>query len=184
MENFIGVWWSGSENDVLPAGDKATGYKALAFHAVNSDFPIFDDIKKYVIDTGKAAGAGDQVGTVLYNRGMYNAMLITEAARKAQEIAGKSNISQADMIKGFEALEMTDARMAELGLAGFGPSFSVSCENHGGDGMVAVAPGDAGAGQWSSISDFQASDMSVIQPLIDADSGAFASENNLSPNCN
>ena len=65
MENFIGVWWSGSENDVLPAGAKADGYKALAFHAVNSDFPIFDDIKKYVVDTGKAAGAGDQVGTVL-----------------------------------------------------------------------------------------------------------------------
>ena len=115
---------------------------------------------------------------------MYNAMLITEAARKAQEIAGKSNISQADMIKGFEAMEMTDARMAELGLAGFGPSFSVSCENHGGDGMVAVAQWDAGAGKWSIVSDFQASDMSVIQPLIDEDSGAFAAENNLSPNCN
>jgi branched-chain amino acid transport system substrate-binding protein len=85
MENFIGVWWSGSENDVLPAGAKADGYKALAFHAVNSDFPIFDDIKKYVVDTGKAAGAGDQVGTVLYNRGMYNAMLITEAARKLRK---------------------------------------------------------------------------------------------------
>ena len=183
MENFIGVWWSGSENDVLPAGAKADGYKALAFHAVNSDFPIFDDIKKYVVDTGKAAGAGDQVGTVLYNRGMYNAMLITEAARKAQEIAGKSNISQLDMIKGFEAMEMTDARMAELGLAGFGPSFSVSCENHGGDGMVAVAQWDAGAGKWSIVSDFQASDMSVIQPLIDEDSGAFAAENKLSPNC-
>ena len=29
MENFIGVWWSGSENDVLPAGDAAHGYKSL-----------------------------------------------------------------------------------------------------------------------------------------------------------
>ena len=28
MENFIGVWWSGSENDVLPAGMRADGYKA------------------------------------------------------------------------------------------------------------------------------------------------------------
>jgi branched-chain amino acid transport system substrate-binding protein len=88
------------------------------------------------------------------------------------------------MIKGFEALEMTDDKMAALGLAGFGPSFSVSCENHGGDGMVAVAQWDAGAGKWSIVSDYQPSDMSVIQPLIDADSGAFASENNLTPNCN
>jgi branched-chain amino acid transport system substrate-binding protein len=26
---MIGVWWSGSEADVRPAGDAATGYKAL-----------------------------------------------------------------------------------------------------------------------------------------------------------
>ncbi|OZO45540.1 ABC transporter permease, partial [Pseudomonas fluorescens] len=32
MENFIGIWWSGSENDVKPAGAAANGYKALAFH--------------------------------------------------------------------------------------------------------------------------------------------------------
>ena len=29
MDKFIGIWWSGSENDVLPAGDGADGYKAL-----------------------------------------------------------------------------------------------------------------------------------------------------------
>ncbi len=184
MENFIGVWWSGSENDVLPVGDKANGYKALAFHNVGSDFPIFDDIKKYVLDAGKAAGAGDQVGTVLYNRGMYNAMLLTEAAKTAQALTGKTAISQADMIKGMEALEITEQKMTALGLPGFGPSFKVSCQNHGGDGMVGVAQWDANAGKWSLISNYQQSDMSVLQPLIDADSGAFASENNLTPNCN
>tara|TARA_B100000131_G_scaffold317089_1_gene358417 strand:+ start:1763 stop:3046 length:1284 start_codon:yes stop_codon:yes gene_type:complete len=184
MENFIGVWWSGSENDVLPVGDKANGYKALAFHNVGSDFPIFDDIKKYVLDAGKAAGAGDQVGTVLYNRGMYNAMLLTEAAKTAQALTGKTAISQADMIKGMEALEITEEKMTALGLPGFGPSFKVSCQNHGGDGMVGVAQWDANAGKWSLISNYQQSDMSVLQPLIDADSGAFASENNLTPNCN
>ena len=33
MENFIGVWWSGSENDVMPAGLRADGYKSLALNA-------------------------------------------------------------------------------------------------------------------------------------------------------
>jgi len=84
MENFIGVWWSGSENDVAPAGEGANGYKSLNMHATGSDFPLFDDIQKYVVDAGKAAGAGDQVGTVLYNRGIYAAMLAAEAAKKAQ----------------------------------------------------------------------------------------------------
>jgi len=184
MENFIGVWWSGSENDVLPAGAKANGYKALTFHNVGNEFPIFDDIQTYVVDKGKAAGAGDQIGTVLYNRGMYAAMLAAEAAKTAQGITGKSAISQADMIKGMEALEITEAKMAALGLPNFGPSFSVSCQNHGGDGLVAVSQWDANAGKWSLITDFVQSDQDVLNALIEEDSSAFASENNITPNCN
>src|SRR5690606_21624648 len=53
MDHFIGVWWSASENDVLPAGEGADGYKAVAFHGVGVDFPFYDDLRKYVIDAGK-----------------------------------------------------------------------------------------------------------------------------------
>ena len=86
MENFIGIWWSGSENDVLPAGPKANGYKSLTFHGVGNEFPVLDDIQKVCGRCkGKAAGAGDQIGTVLYNRGMYmQPCLHSEAARTAQ----------------------------------------------------------------------------------------------------
>ncbi|MCG7494849.1 ABC transporter substrate-binding protein [Thalassobius sp. Cn5-15] len=183
MENFIGVWWSGSENDVKPAGDAANGYKAVTFHNVGSDFPIFDDIQKYVVDAGKAAGAGDQVGSVLYNRGLYAAYLAHMAAEKAQEISGNANISQADMIKGMEALEITQPLMDKHGLAGFGPEFSVSCENHGGPGLGAVQQWDAGAGEWSLISGFEPSDGEVIDALIKEDSEAYAAENNITPGC-
>ena len=184
MENFIGIWWSGSENDVLPAGPKANGYKSLTFHGVGSDFAVLDDIKKYVVDAGKAAGAGDQVGTVLYNRGLYMAMLHAEAARTAQDMTGKSAVSQGDMIKAMEAFEMTEEKMAGLGLANFGPSFKVTCQNHGGDGLVGVAQWDAGAGKWSMISDYKQSDQSVVAKLIAEDSAAYAAENNITPNCN
>jgi len=184
MENFIGVWWSGSENDVLPAGPKANGYKSLTFHGVGNEFPVLDDIKKYVVDAGKAAGAGDQVGTVLYNRGMYMAMLHSEAARTAQNMTGNSDVSQGDMIKAMEAFEMTEAKMVDLGLPNFGPSFKVTCQNHGGDGLVAVAQWDANAGAWNMISDYKQSDQSVVAKLIAEDSAAYAAENNLTPNCN
>lgn len=181
MENFIGVWWSGSENDVLPAGDAASGYKALAFHGTGSDYPVFEDIQKYVVDAGKAAGNGDQVGTVLYNRGLYAAMLAVEAAKTAQEIHGVKDIDASMMRDGMEALEMTEAKMAELGLPGFGPEFSVNCENHGGPGLGAVQQWDASSKTWTLISDFEPSDMDIIQPLIDEDSGAYAAENNVEP---
>ncbi|MEL7115359.1 MAG: ABC transporter substrate-binding protein [Pseudomonadota bacterium] len=183
MENFIGIWWSGSENDVLPAGDAATGYKALTFHGVGSDFPIFDDIQTHVVDKGLAAGAGDQVGSVLYNRGMYAAMLAAEAAKTAQGIHGTADITPAMMRDGMEALEITEAKMAELGLPAFGPSFAVSCENHGGDALVGVTQWDAGTGNWTLISDFKATDGDVIGPLIEADSAAYAAENSIEPAC-
>ncbi|MEP4195142.1 MAG: ABC transporter substrate-binding protein [Aliishimia sp.] len=184
MENFIGIWWSGSENDVLPAGDAATGYKALTFHGVGDDFPVFADIQKHVVDAGNAAGAGDQIGTVLYNRGLYAAMLAAEAAKKAQEIHGVADITPVMMRDGMEALEITEAKMAELGLPNFGPEFDVSCENHGGNALVGVTQWDAAAETWSLISDFKPTDGDVIGPLIAEDSAAYAAENNIAAGCN
>ena len=73
MENFIGIWWSGSENDVTPAGDGANGYKSLAMHGTGMDYPVYADLKKYVADAGKAAGAGDQVGDAVPRSGVAGA---------------------------------------------------------------------------------------------------------------
>ncbi|MEM8979039.1 MAG: ABC transporter substrate-binding protein [Pseudomonadota bacterium] len=183
MENFMGIWWSGSENDVIPAGASATGYKALAFHNVGSEYPIFADIQKYVVDAGKAAGAGDQVGTVLYNRGLYAAFLAHEAAKDAQASSGQAEITPAMMRDAMEALEITADEMAAAGIPNFGPEFAVSCQNHGGDGLAGVAQWDASASTWSLIDDFRPADADVVGPLIKADSMAFAAENNITPGC-
>lgn len=184
MENFIGIWWSGSENDVLPAGEGANGYKALTFHNVGSDYPLYDDIKKYVVDAGKAAGAGDQLGTVLYNRGLYAAMLAAEAAKTAQAMHGTAAITPQQMRDGMENLEMTEDKMTALGLPNFGPSFKVSCANHGGDGFGAVTQWDAKAGKWNMITEYMQSDQEVLNPLIAGDSEAYAKENGITPGCN
>jgi len=184
MENFIGIWWSGAEHDVTPAGDAANGYKSVTFHNVGSDFPVFDDIKAHVVDKGLAAGAGDQIGTVLYNRGIYAAMLAAEAAKTAQEIHGTAQITPAMMRDGMEALEITEEKMTALGMPNFGPSFAVSCENHGGPGLGGITQWNATDKKWNLISDFGPSDMDVILPLITADSEAFAAESNIEQRCN
>ena len=183
MENFIGIWWSGSENDVIAAGAAADGYKALTFHNVGSDFPVFDDIQKYVVDTGKAAGAGDQIGTVLYNRGLYAAMLAAEAAKTAQEMHGTAEIDAAMMRDGMEALEVTEEKMTALGMPNFGPAFAVSCENHGGPALVGMTQWDADAQTWSLISDFAPTDGEIILPLIEGDSASYAAEAGIEPQC-
>src|SRR5579885_631886 len=40
MDHFIGVWWSGSEPDVVPAGDAAKGYKSGTFHGAGTDYKV------------------------------------------------------------------------------------------------------------------------------------------------
>lgn len=185
MDHFIGVWWSGSENDVLPAGDGANGYKSLALHGTGTDYPLYDDMKKYVLDAGKGAGDGSHAGEVLYSRGMYSAILAAEGARKAMEIHNTTDITPAMMRDGLEALEITSARLAELGLPDFGAEFNTSCANHGGSGLGKVQQWDASTKKWSLITDWIASDRGVIDPLIAADSEAFAGENNITPRaCN
>ena len=181
MDHFIGVWWSGSENDVLPAGAGANGYKAVTFHGVGTDFPLFEDIKKHVTDAGKAAGDGSHVGEVLYNRGLYAAMLATEAARTAMKMHDTKDLT-ADMVRdGMEALKVDEARMTELGLPGFAPEIAVTCANHGGPGLGAIQQWDAEAKSWSLVTDFMGADREVVDALIKEDSEAYAKENNITP---
>jgi branched-chain amino acid transport system substrate-binding protein len=176
MDHFIGVWWSGAEPDVLPAGAGADGYKAINFTGVGMDYPFYADLKQYVIDAGKGAGDGSSVGTVQYNRGMYAAMLAVEATRKAQEIHGVADITPAMMRDGMEALNIDAARLAEMGMTGFGPEVSITCANHRGPGVGLMTQWDADAGTFVAISDFIEPDHEVIQALVAEDAAAFRAE--------
>lgn len=184
MENFIGVWWSGSENDVKPAGAGANGYKSLTMHGTGMDYPVYAELKEHVYDADKASGAGDQVGSVLYSRGMYAALVVSEAIRKAQEIHGTADITPTQLRDGFEQLEITEERMAELGLPSFGQPFAASCSDHGGPGKGMIQQWNADTQSWSLISDFIAPDDDVINPLVAEDSAAYAAENNIETRCN
>jgi len=183
MDHFIGIWWSGSENDVVPVGAGADGYTALTFHGVGRDYPLYDDIQTYVVDRGLAAGNGDQIGSAVYSRGLYAAMLAVEAARTAQELAGGGEINAAEMRAGMEALSITEERLAELGLPNFSAPFDVSCQNHGGGGAAMMQQWDADTQTWSLITDWIQSDRELIGELATADAAAYATENNITPGC-
>jgi len=185
MDHFIGVWWSGSDNDTLPAGDGADGYKAITFHGAGTGFPIFEDLKKHVYDAGKGAGDGTTPGQVGYNRGMVAAMWAAEAARTAMKLHSTKELTPAMMRDGMEALNVDEARLAELGLPGFTVPVKVTCANHGGPGLGAIQQWDAKAKKWTLITDYIAADREVVDALIAEDSAAFAKENNITPReCN
>src|SRR3546814_3831424 len=77
MEKAIGIWWSGAEADVTPAGDAAKGYKSLNITGVGTEAPIFDDIEQMHAD-GKGLADKSNIGTVLYNRALVNAYYRSE----------------------------------------------------------------------------------------------------------
>ncbi|MHA1165312.1 MAG: ABC transporter substrate-binding protein, partial [Alphaproteobacteria bacterium] len=177
MDHFIGVWWSGSENDVKPAGDAAKGYLSGTFHAAGANFPVHKDILKYVYDSAKGVDASfrDRVGEVLYNRGLVAAMFASEAMRKAMEIHGTKEIKGWHMRDGYEALDITAARLKELGMEGFTYPVKVTCENHEGPGLVAVQQWDGKV--WKTVSKFYEPDRDVVGALIKEDSEKYAKEN-------
>ena len=184
MDRFIGVWWSANEGDVLPAGARADGYKAITFHGNGADYPLYQDLDKYIIGPGKAAGDGSHIGTHLYNRGIAQGLFLAEAIETAQAMHGTSRITAAMMRDGLENLEMTEEKYIAAGLPGFSVPFKVSCENHAAPGLGAIQQWDAKKKQWKLVSAFIASDREVVDPLIAEDSMAYAAEAGISAdNC-
>ena len=52
-DKIIGVWWSGAEEDMIPAGDAAKGYIAAGFNVAGYNFPVMQEIKKHVYAQGQ-----------------------------------------------------------------------------------------------------------------------------------
>ena len=181
MDRFIGVWWSGSENDVAPAGAAANGYLAGTMHAPGADFQAIKDIKKYVYDAGNGSGERDRVGEVLYNRGMLEAIFSAEAIRKATEIHGIKEVKGVHVRDGLEALSFSEADFTRLGLEGFMQPFSVSCEDHEGGGPVAIQQWNASEGKWVIVSEWIEPMHDIVRGLVKEDSAAYAKENNITP---
>ncbi|HEX7969280.1 MAG TPA: ABC transporter substrate-binding protein [Stellaceae bacterium] len=159
MDHFIGVWYSGAEPDVVPAGAAAKGYKATTFHGVGPDYAVIRDILKYVYAKGGGHAPKDKVGEVLYDRGVINAMYDLEAMRTAQEKFGKKPLTGEQMQWGYEYLDVTPQRLAALGFEGLAVPLKLSCEDHKGNGNVRIIQWDGQ--KWGFASDW-------IQPHNDA----------------
>ena len=176
MDKFIGVWWSGGEDDARPAGDGAKGYKTLNFHAVGADFPALQDIKANVVDKRLSkVSSPDKVGENLYNRGVMNSVLIAEAIRTAQQRTGKAAVTAEDVRAGFENLDITEARLEELGLTGFMPPVKVSCQDHSGSHAVYVQQWDGTS--WQRITDWFDPMTEVVRPMLEQAAADYVTAN-------
>ncbi len=176
MDHLIGNWWAGNEDDARPAGAEGKGYISLDFNLVGQNFPVIQDILKYVVDKGKSQVASkDRVGENFYNRGVLNSMILAEGIRNAQKLTGKKVITGEDMRRGLESLNITAARLKELGMDGFAAPFRVSCSDHSGHHSVYLAQWDGA--KWIKASDWIEPMKDKVLPLIDSAAKEYAGAN-------
>ena len=177
-DKMIGVWWSGAEPDVTPAGEQSAGYKALMLQHGAGEFGVHADIKKHVQAKGKALGKED-FGQVLYNRGMINSMLGVEAIRTAQAKFGNKPLTGEQIRWGLENLNVTAERIKALGLEGMMKPVKTTCADHEGarDGRVQQWDGKA----WKIISDWYTSRAELTDILVKDVSARYAAEKKITP---
>lgn len=176
-DQMYGVWWAGAEPDVLPAGADAKGYNALALQHSAGQTAVHADILKYVYGRSKGAGQKEDVGQVLYNRGMINAMLLVESIRIAQGKFGKKPLTGEQVRWGIENLSLDQKRISQLGVAGMLQPLKVTCNDHEGAREARIHQWDGT--KWVFVSGWIEADNSVIRPMVDEASAKYAKEKGL-----
>jgi branched-chain amino acid transport system substrate-binding protein len=105
-----------------------------------------------------------------------------EALRNAQEIHDKVGqaVTGAEFRDGYEALDMTEARLEELGIGGMLAPFTLSCAEHAGAGRFAMMQWDGE--KFVQVTDWEEPlDPTFIRSLVEDSAAKFASENGITP---
>ena len=182
-EKMLGVWWAGSEEDVIPAGDAAKGYTSMTFNTPGN-YAVLDQIRQkvYAVNKGNLEDKS-RIGSVYHMRGVTAAILWVEAIRKAQEKYGKGKLMTATQIRwGFENLNVDEARQKALGAFGMFPPVKTSCQDHEGSGVVKVQLWDGKA--WKPVTpNWVVGDKAMTRAMLEKSSAEYAAEKKITPGC-
>jgi branched-chain amino acid transport system substrate-binding protein len=180
-DHMIGSWWAGSEEDTIPAGEAAKGYLSATWNVSGTGMPLIADIQKVVYGAGKGnIQDKSKFGSILYNRGVSAAVVSVEALRTAQAKYGKGKSSDGEQVRwALENLNITDARLQQLGATGLLPEIKTSCSNHEGSGKVKIQQWDGA--KWVLVSDWLEGNKALIHPLFQASAKQFAKEKGITP---
>jgi branched-chain amino acid transport system substrate-binding protein len=179
MDHFVGNWWSGSEGDVIPAGKGSIGYKSAAFHGAGANWKIHQDIIKHVYGGDAAKAKANNLGEVLYNRTLVNAMYGSEAVRTAMAKYGNKPMTGEQIRWGLENLDVTEKRLGELGMKGMLLPIKISCADHETSGPIIIQQWDGT--KWNIVSKWIKPMREIVRPMVEKAAKAYAKENNITP---
>ncbi|MDP4301900.1 ABC transporter substrate-binding protein [Leptothrix discophora] len=178
-DKMYGVWWAGAEPDVKDVGDAAKGYNAAAMqHGAQPDAKVVQDIIAKVHGKNQGTGPKEEVGSVLYMRGMISAMLAVEGVKRAQEKYGKGKVMTGEQVRwGLENLALDQKKLDGLGFSGVMRPVSTSCVDHVGSSWVRVHTWDGA--KWNFTSDWLQADEQIIKPMVKTAADKYAAEKKL-----
>jgi branched-chain amino acid transport system substrate-binding protein len=178
-DHMYGVWWAGAEPDVKDIGEGAKGYNALALNPAGTQPKVIQDIMKYVYDKGQGSAASkDEVGTILYTRGVIIQMLGVEAVRRAQERFGKGKVMTSEQVRwGLENLALDQKKLDALGFSDVMRPVSTSCADHMGSSWVRIETWDGK--KWGMTSDFMEADDAIIKPMVKTAADKYVADKKL-----
>ncbi|MGL4288041.1 MAG: ABC transporter substrate-binding protein [Phreatobacter sp.] len=174
-DKLLGIWWAGGDDDARPSGADGKGYLSISWHQVGTNFPVIQDILKHVVERGQSQAPREKVGENLYNRGVYQGILIAEAMRTAQRLSGRKAITAEDMRRGLESLDISAARWVELGAPDFAAPVKLSCQDHNGHQAAFLVQWDGT--KWARATDWITPDRARIRPLLEEAARAYAASN-------
>ncbi len=179
-EKMLGIWWAGAEPDVKDVGAGAKGYSALTLqHGAEPGSKVVKDMLAMVHAKGQGTGPKEEVGSVLYMRGLISAMLGVEGVRKAQERYGKKVMTGEQVRWGLENLNLDQKSLDAMGFAGVMRPVQTSCTDHMGSSWVRVHTWDGA--KWNFTSDWYQADQKVLRPMAMLASGRYAEEKKIAP---
>lgn len=175
MDQFLGVWWSGHDADLDLVGDAGKGYKSISWSFPDAAAPVMADIQNHVVDAGKSLSNPDEMSGVFYGRGLVMSMILAEAIATAQAEYGAAEVNAEQLRWGLENLDITEARLAELGMSGMVPAFSTSCADHTGHAGGWMLEWDGS--KFVKISDHLKPDVAAYGDLVAEKAAEYASAN-------
>ena len=178
-EKMYGVWWAGAEPDVKDVADGAKGYNAITIqHGAEPNSDIVKTLLTQIHGKGQGTGPKEEVGQVLYLRGVMSAMIGIEGIRSAQERFGKGKVVTGEQVRwGLENLNLTQAKLDALGFKGVMRPISTSCMDHMGAAWTRVHTWNGKA--WEFTSDWMQADEQILKPLVKATADKYAAEKKL-----
>ena len=165
MDKFIGNWWSASHADLNTVGKTGKGYLGANMSGIGADYPALQDVIKYVVRKGESLAKEEDVGNVLYNRGVLNAAITAEAIKVAQEKTGIKDITGKEMRIGLENFKLTQQRWTEIGLPNFTTEMIGDCKDHEGNGSIFIQQWNGN--DWERVTDLIPPMTDAVRPLLE-----------------